>query len=234
MGLGDSKFVSAAARVVAVDGLLLLDLAIAFKIMTGPLGLQADDSLHATKRRLLDVGLATLLERGYNATGIQDLLVATSVPKGSFYHHFASKEDFALQVVDRYVAEVHSLLDQTLGDVDRAPVERVRAFFERLTALYASQGYLGSLLGLLSQELAAVNTAFRRRMEGAYDGIARRLADTLEEARGRGELPEEFDPLQAANLMLDCWEGAAARSRLVRTAAPLEAAMDVSFRMVLA
>jgi TetR/AcrR family transcriptional repressor of nem operon len=72
--------------------------------MTGPSGLPADDSLHITKRRLLDVGLATLLERGYNATGIQDLLVATNVPKGSFYHHFGSKEDFALQVIDRYVA----------------------------------------------------------------------------------------------------------------------------------
>lgn len=202
--------------------------------MTEFVGLTPDDTLHATKRRLLDVGLATLLERGYNATGIQDLLVATRVPKGSFYHHFASKEDFALQVVDRYLAEVHSLLDQSLADADRAPIERVRLFFERLAAMYASQGYLGSLLGLLSQELAAVNTAFRRRMEGAYDGIARRLADTLAEAKQRGELPSEIDLLQSANLMLDCWEGAAARSRLLRSPAPLESAMDVSFRTVLA
>src|SRR5262245_29481029 len=122
--------------------------------MTGPSGLSTDETLHSTKRRLLDVGLATLLERGYNATGIQDLLVATSVPKGSFYHHFASKEDFALQVVDRYVAELHGLLDVALGDTDKPPIERVRVYFERLLALYESQRYLGSLLGLLGQELA--------------------------------------------------------------------------------
>jgi TetR/AcrR family transcriptional regulator, transcriptional repressor for nem operon len=201
--------------------------------MTGPSGLSADDALHATKRRLLDVGLATLLERGYNATGIQDLLVATGVPKGSFYHHFGSKEDFALQVVDRYVAELHGLLDQALGDTERAPVERVRAYFERLLALYASQGYLGSLLGLLGQELAAVNTAFRRRIEGALDGIARRLADTLDEARRRGDLPAETDPLQTANLILDCWEGASVRSRVLRSPAPLEAVLDLSFRATL-
>jgi TetR/AcrR family transcriptional repressor of nem operon len=126
------------------------------------------------------------------------------------------------------------LLDQALADPDRPPIERVRLFFERLAAMYATQGYLGSLLGLLSQELAAVNTAFRRRMEGAYDGIARRLADALAEAKQRGELPSELDPLQSANLMLDCWEGAAARSRLLRSPAPLESAMDVSFRTVLA
>jgi TetR/AcrR family transcriptional repressor of nem operon len=202
--------------------------------MTGPLGLPADDALHATKRRLLDVGLATLLERGYNATGIQDLLVATSVPKGSFYHHFASKEDFALHVVGRYLAEVHLLLDQTLMDSERAPLERIRLFFERLLAMYAGQGYLGSLIGLLGQELAAVNTAFRRHIEAAFDGIAARLAETLDEARRRGDLPAETDPLQTANLMLDCWEGAALRSRLLRSAAPLEAALENAFKTVLA
>ncbi|MDF2772609.1 MAG: dhaR [Geminicoccaceae bacterium] len=201
--------------------------------MTGPSGSSADDALHATKRRLLDVGLATLLERGYNATGIQDLLVATGVPKGSFYHHFASKEDFALQVVDRYVAELHVLLDQALGETERAPAERVRGYFERLLALYASQGYLGSLLGLLGQELAAVNTAFRRRIEGALDGIARRLADMLDEARRRGDLPPDADPLQTANVILDCWEGAAVRSRVLRGPAPLQAVLDLSFRAAL-
>src|SRR5215211_5853798 len=198
--------------------------------MTGPSGLPADDSLHITKRRLLDVGLATMLERGYNATGIQDLLVATSVPKGSFYHHFGSKEDFALQVIDRYVAEVHVLLDQSLGDPDRAPLERVRLFFERMLAMYGSQGYLGSLIGLLGQELTAVSTAFRRRIEAAFDGIARRLGETLEEARRRGDIPADHDPVQTATLMLDCWEGAAMRSRLLRSAAPLEAALDAAFR----
>ena len=212
----------------------VIDPAIPLGAMTSPSSPSSDDSLHITKRRLLDVGLATLLERGYNATGIQDLLVATSVPKGSFYHHFASKEDFALQVVDRYLAEVNTLLEQALGDSDRAPLERVRSFFERLMAFYASQGYLGSLIGLLGQELAAVNTAFRRRMEGAFDGIARRLAEPLDEARRRGDLPAEVDPIQAANLMIDCWEGAAARSRLLRSPVPLEAAIEVSFRTVLA
>lgn len=201
--------------------------------MIGRPGLPADEALHVTKRRLLDAGLATFLERGYNATGIQDLLVATSVPKGSFYHHFASKEDFALQVVDRYVTEVQVLLDQSLGDAERPPLERVRLFFDRLLAYYASQGYLGSLLGLLGQELAVASTAFRRRIEDAFDGIARRLAETLEEARARGDLPSDADPAQTATFMMNTWEGAALRSRLARNAAPLESALEATFRAAL-
>jgi len=206
---------------------------LAQETMIGRSGLPADEALHVTKRRLLDAGLATFLERGYNATGIQDLLVATSVPKGSFYHHFVSKEDFALQVVDRYVAEVHQLLNQALLDSERAPLERVRAFFERLLAMYATQGYLGSLLGLLGQELAAVSTVFRRRIDTAFDGVARRLAEALDEARARGDVPPDSDAFQTATLMLNAWEGAALRSRLTRSAAPLEAALEATFRGVL-
>src|SRR5574339_859028 len=98
-----------------------------------------------TRQALLQQGMALLLKHGYHDLGVAALLEATGIPKGSFYHHFASKEDFALQVVDRYLADVHALLEQSLSDSDRAPLERVRSFFERLLALYASQGYLGSL-----------------------------------------------------------------------------------------
>ena len=40
---------------------------------------------HPTTQRLLDAGLAMLLEHGYNDLGIQALLAATATPKGSFY-----------------------------------------------------------------------------------------------------------------------------------------------------
>ena len=112
-------------------------------------------------------------------------------------------------------------------------LERVRHFFDRLLAFYASQGYLGSLLGLLGQELAVASTAFRRRIEEAFDNIARRLAESLEEARARGDLPQDTDPTQTATFMVNTWEGAALRSRLARNAAPLEAALEATFRAAL-
>ena len=49
--------------------------------------------MHTTKKQLLEAGLTMLLQRGYNDLGVQALLEATGTPKGSFYHHFESKED---------------------------------------------------------------------------------------------------------------------------------------------
>ncbi|HET6568188.1 MAG TPA: TetR family transcriptional regulator, partial [Rhodothermales bacterium] len=119
---------------------------------------------NTTRQLLLETGLGMLLERGYNDLGIQDLLSATGIPRGSFYHHFKSKEDFALQVVDLYMVEVHAHLDAALLDRNNAPLDRVRAFFEGVRDTYIAQGNLGCLLGALGQELSGISEVFRLKI----------------------------------------------------------------------
>ena len=183
-------------------------------------------AMHSTKQRLLDAGLPMLLEHGYNDLGVQALLEATGVPKGSFYHHFRDKEDFALSVVDQYMRGVHEALDVWLGDPERPPLERVRAFFEAIADGYRAEGYMGCLLGGLGQELSGVSEVFRRKIDECFAEIARGLAGCFRDAKGRGEIPSDSDPEQLASLLVDCWEGAALRSRLRRDPAPLGAMLD--------
>jgi TetR/AcrR family transcriptional repressor of nem operon len=185
---------------------------------------------HSTKQRLLDAGQALLLEHGYHDLGIQALLEATGTPKGSFYHHFADKEDFALQVIDQYMGQVHAGLDACLGDSSRSPLGRVRHFFELTQESYRKEGYMGCLLGGLGQELSGVSEVFRRKIEACFSAIARRIAVCLEEARAQGDIPADADPRRMASLLVDCWEGAALRSRLRGNAAPLTAMLDFYFR----
>ena len=205
--------------------------------MNRPVGLATEPQtheMHETKRRLILAGLRLMLERGYNGVGIQDLLNETDIPKGSFYHHFDSKEDFALQVLDAYAANAHALLDATLTDNSRPPLERVRRFFEGVRESYAEQGYLGCFLGALGQELSGASEVFRLKIEGCVGAIASRVALCLEEARSRGDLPAETDPVQMADVLVDAWEGAALRTRLVRNGKPLEAVLDFYFTAVAA
>ena len=185
---------------------------------------------HSTKQRLLDAGQALLLEHGYHDLGIQALLAATRTPKGSFYHHFENKEHFALQVIDQYMTQVHAGLDACLGDQGRAPLDRVRRFFELTQKSYREEGYMGCLLGGLGQELSGVSDVFRRKIEECFSAIATRLAVCLEEARKRGEIPPKSNTRRMASLLVDCWEGAALRSRLRGNAAPLTAMLDFYFQ----
>ena len=158
---------------------------------------------HTTKQRLLDVGLAMLLEHGYNDLGIQALLAATRTPKGSFYHHFKDKQDFALQVIDQYMRQVHAGFDVCLAEKGRPPLERVRRFFELTQQAYRKEGYMGCLLGGLGQELSGVNEVFRRKIEGCFTEIAARIAVCLEQARKRGDIPADSNTRRMASLLVD-------------------------------
>jgi len=173
--------------------------------------------------------MAMLLEHGYNDLGIQALLDATGSPKGSFYHHFKDKEDFALQVIDQYMKGVHSALDVCLGDTARPPLQRVRRFFAMTQQSYRREGYMGCLLGGLGQELSGVSKTFRNKIEGCFSAMAKRFAACLEEAREIGEIPAGSDTRQMASVLIDCWEGAALRSRLRGSPAPLNAMLDFYF-----
>jgi TetR/AcrR family transcriptional repressor of nem operon len=185
---------------------------------------------HATKQRLLDAGWAMILEHGYHDLGIQALLAATGIPKGSFYHHFKDKEDFALEVIDQYMEQVHAGLDVCLRDKGRRPLERVRWFFELTQQSYRKEGYMGCLLGGLGQELSGVSEVFRRKIEGCFSQIAKRIAVCLEEARQSGDIPAGSNTRRMASLLVDCWEGAALRSRLRGNSAPLTAMLDFYFQ----
>jgi len=182
-----------------------------------------------TKQRLLEAGLDRLLQHGYNDLGIQPLLTETGIPNDSFYHHFESKEDFTLQVIDRYMEEVHAGLDFCLGEETVPPLQRVRNFFEATSDKYSKDGYLGCMLGGLGQELAGVNDVFRHRMDGCLAVIGERIGSCLELAVERGDLPNQSDPHHLAALLANCWEGAALRSRLQRSSAPLMAMLDFCF-----
>lgn len=188
--------------------------------------------MHSTKQRLIDAGLRMLLERGYNSLGVQALLEETTIPKGSFYHHFRDKEDFALQVIDAYMVGVHAGLDACLLDRALPPLARIRRFFEMTQESYRQEGYLGCLMGGLGQELSGVSEVFRRKIDWCLSSISERMADCLTEARERGDVPATCNVQEVADLLVDCWEGAALRSRLRRNATSLNAMLDFCIRSV--
>jgi TetR/AcrR family transcriptional repressor of nem operon len=183
----------------------------------------------STRERMLDAGLALLLERGYHGLGTAPLLEAAKAPKGSFYHHFRDKEDFALQVVDEYMRGVHGALDACLDDPGRPPLERIRAFFQMVAQGYQTEGYLGCLLGGLGQELSGTSDVFAAKIESCLAYISARIGQSLAQAQAQGDIDASADPDALAGVLVDCWEGAALRSRLTGSPTPLTSMLDFYF-----
>jgi TetR/AcrR family transcriptional repressor of nem operon len=85
------------------------------------------------------------------------------------------------------------------------------------------------LLGGLGQELAGVSEAFRTTIDQCMTTIGERFAICLAEAKAQGDLSARSDPHKMSILLVNCWEGAALRSRLQRRPEPLDEMLDFYF-----
>jgi TetR/AcrR family transcriptional repressor of nem operon len=191
-------------------------------------------SKQKTKLALLDAGKQVFLEKGYNNAGIEAILQAAGVPKGSFYYYFDSKEDFGLQVLDRFAEYYGEVLDRNLKDESVAPLDRLRRHVEGIIERLESQACRkGCLVGNLSQEMADQSELFRARLEEIFEGWVDRYADCLRQAQQAGDIPAHLDVRELAEFWLGSWQGAILRAKTMRSTAPLRTFLNMMFSYVL-
>ena len=187
-----------------------------------------------TRDVLLNAGRRIFLERGYNHSGIESILQSAGVPKGSFYHYFGSKEEFGLEVLDRFAACVDADLDQYLSNRDLRPLERLAKHGESVCErLEGHKCRNGCLVGNLSQEMADQSESFRARLDEIFHNWRDRYAACLKEARDSGEIAAELDVRDLADFWLSGWQGAVLRSKTARSTAPLRTFLNLMFVFVL-
>lgn len=179
----------------------------------------------STKERIVAAGAELIHRQGYNNTGIQEILTACGVPKGSFYHYFPSKEDFGVAVVEHHVGLMSARVSAVLLEEGRPPRERLENFFRRSEERYASQNFtLGCPMGNLALELSDLNPRLRERLEQALSGLAGLIGRVLREAAEQGDLPDGLDPDEAAAFIVEAWEGALLRMKVSKSGEPRPAA----------
>jgi len=191
-------------------------------------------SKEQTRSTLLEAGTRVFHERGYNHAGIEAIIRAAEVPKGSFYYYFESKEHFGLAVIDdcakHYVEEV----ERHLGDTSLGPLERLRSYFEASRRrLESRQCRSGCIFGNLGQEMADQSEQIRGRLAEVFGGLIDRYAGCLREAQAAGEIRVDLDVHAVAEFCLGAWQGAILRAKMTRSTAPLQTFLDVLFGNVL-
>ena len=185
------------------------------------------------RERLLTSALDALHKNGFNATGVQDITDAAKVPKGSFYNHFDSKDALGVEVVGHYVAK-GAERRQALVDGPGAPLTRLKAYFKALNQLGPASGFSrGCLLGNFSAELASQSPDIRQALAGALADWTKDIARVVAEAQQAGDIGRDVPAATLAAFLLNAWEGAVLRSRVDKSAAPLDAFMSVAFNKIL-
>jgi TetR/AcrR family transcriptional repressor of nem operon len=117
---------------------------------------------HESKARILDAALRVIRTKGYSATTIDDVCATAGLTKGSFFHHFKSKDELALAATAHFAAMADGLFAaapyRTLSD----PRERVIGYVKfRKSILTGDLPEFTCLLGTLVQEAYETRPAIR-------------------------------------------------------------------------
>lgn len=161
------------------------------------------------KERLLTSGVRLFYARGYQGTTVDAILADAEVPKGSFYHHFGSKEAFGAAVLERYVVAQELLLRRWMTRDDLpVPVRLARYHQELVDRFIASDWRQPCLAGKLSNELAFSSEVFRRKLNQMFDDWAQQLATLLADGQRRHEVRTDMASHQLANAVLAMVQGA--------------------------
>lgn len=180
-----------------------------------------------TRAELVQKGMEILTEQGFASTGIEAVLREAGVPKGSFYHYFASKEEFGLAVIDAYAQYYDEKLGRIFGDEAISPFERFGAFLVEARRGMRKYAYRrGCLIGNLGQEFGCAHEMFAARLTAVLKDWQRIVAACLRTAQVRGEIAGNAEPKRLAELFWIGWEGAVMRARLERSCRPLELFME--------
>lgn len=186
-----------------------------------------------TKRELVWCGTELLTERGFQVTGIDEVLKRVGVPKGSFYHFFANKHEFGEAVIQNYVEYYARKMARIFDDESTSPLSRLRVFVEDAKRGMLKYGYRrGCLIGNLGQELAGLDDSFREQLEAVLIAWERRVEGCLQQAIEAGELAPDSDAAAISRFFWIGWEGAVLRAKLTRNAEPLDQFADMFFAML--
>lgn len=188
------------------------------------------EDLADTRELLLRAGLEVLTEKGFSATGIEEILGRVGIPKGSFYHYFESKEVFGLELIERYGEFFARRLDRHLRNPALSPLSRLHAFVDDAKAGMARFEYRrGCLIGNLGQEMGSLPESFRARLKDTFEDWQSRFSACLVQAQQAGQLARDADARQLAAFFWIGWEGAVLRAKLEQSARPLEVFAEFFF-----
>ena len=133
----------------------------------------------ASRERILDAAQRLVLERGFAATSVDAVIAAAQASKGGFFHHFRSKNELGLALLERYAAADGRLLEEFMAAAEAEtedPAEQLVSFVRHFEQVAAE---------LAPTQPGCLFVSFIYESQLAGDGSRDVIADSIREWRER-------------------------------------------------
>lgn len=180
-----------------------------------------------TREHLLATGEELSLRLGFTGMGLTELLKTAEVPKGSFYHHFRSKEAFGEAMIQRYFEHYDAHLQQLFGQTQGDQRHHILSYYaQNITNFCGSECHNACLSVKLSAEVSDLSEPMRHVLEQGSAQVINRLKDAIEKGIAEGSLTVPVSPAVAAATLYSLWLGASLLAKIKRSVTPLAAALE--------
>ncbi len=183
------------------------------------------------RQQILDTAQTIISGKGFSAVGLNEILAAAGIPKGSFYHYFSSKDAFGEALLESYFRAYLEALDAMLERPGLNGAERLMLYWQKWVDTQATSDPEGKCLAVkLGAEVADLSEAMRGVLVRGTAGVIGRLAQAIERGVADGSVVVDGDAQHVAETLYQTWLGASLRAKITRNAEPLLSALAATRR----
>lgn len=170
----------------------------------------------ATRMDILKKAFDLIYKNGYQATSIDHILETTPVTKGAFYHHFKSKEEMGIALIEDVVhMEIWPTIQKSIG----ASKDFRKNLYQMLKDLLIAHPLLTADYGCpavnLIQEMAPINENFRKALKKNQTKWRKLIEDEIVRAQAAGQLSADHNPETIALYIITLYHGVRAMGKVL-------------------
>lgn len=178
-----------------------------------------------SRETLLRVAMDLIWESSYGRASVDRICDRANIKKGTFYHHFESKEQLALEALDSQWNSMKHEYDAIFSPLN-SPLDRLRQCFRKNLKTQLEMrdkvGFVcGCPLATIGSEISTMEPALRLKVEGLMAQFVTYIESALRDAHRQG-LAHVPNPLRTAQIIVDYAEGAQTRARIINDLTPIE------------
>lgn len=187
-----------------------------------------------TRQHILACGQQLVAGKGFVGVGLSEILASASVPKGSFYHYFGSKELFGIALLETYFETYLLNVDALFGRADLNAAQRLMTYFQRwIETQTGDDAERKCLIVKLGAEISDLSDAMRSTMLEGTERIMQRIADCIAAGQADGSIQNPQSPVACAQWLYGAWLGASLISKLRRDGSALDAALQTTRKVLM-
>lgn len=183
----------------------------------------------ATRQRLIDATVRLMLRQGFAGTSVDMICSEAGVTKGSFFHHFESKEAIGRAAVEWWGRMGTSLYNVAWQNSSVGPLQRLHQMLDIMTGFTIRKDQdCVCMVGMMSQELSSTNpvmqAACAAELQSWTDNVARMLAEAKKQLRP----VRDFDPKAVAWFLNSLWQGSMLVGKTASSQAMIRANLKIA------